>query len=180
MTAPDTAPEPHSAPRRGVPRAWWLALAVVLVVDQVTKSWAVNRLGDGSVIDLVGSLRFRLVYNRGMAFSRGEALGPLIGIVASIVIVVLARWLRRTEPGIRSVAVMAILGGATGNVIDRLTRAPGRMRGPVVDFVDLQWWPVFNVADAMITCGAVTLVVLSFVPQRNVPRTGDSEASTSQ
>jgi len=166
MTSPDTASAPHSAPRRGVPRVWWFALAIVLVVDQVTKSWAVERLGDGSIIRVVGSLQLRLVYNRGMAFSRGEALGPLIGIVASVVAVVLVVWMRRATPGVRSAAVMAILAGAVGNIIDRLIRSPGWMRGPVVDFVDVQWWPVFNVADAAITCGAVTLIVLSFAPQR--------------
>ncbi|MGA0064838.1 MAG: signal peptidase II [Ilumatobacteraceae bacterium] len=173
MTSPDTASAPHSAPRRGVPRAWWLALVIVLVADQVTKSWAVARLGDGSIIRLVGTLQLRLVYNRGMAFSRGEGLGPLIGLVASVVAVVLVVWLRRAAPGVRSAAVMAILAGAVGNVIDRLTRSPGWMRGPVVDFVDVQWWPVFNVADAAITCGAVTLVVLSFVPQRD----GESDSA---
>ncbi len=173
MTSPDTASAPHSAPRRGVPRAWWFALVIVLVADQVTKSWAVARLGDGSIIRLVGTLQLRLVYNRGMAFSRGEALGLLIGLVASVVAAVLVVWLRRAAPGVRSAAVMAILAGAVGNVIDRLTRSPGWMRGPVVDFVDVQWWPVFNVADAAITCGAVTLVVLSFVPQRD----GESDSA---
>lgn len=166
MTPADTASAPQSAPRRGVPKAWWLAVAIVLVLDQITKSWAVNRLGDGSVIKVVGSLQFRLVYNRGMAFSRGEGFGPLIGIVASVVVVVLVRWLRRAVPDVRAAAVMSIVVGATGNVIDRLTRAPGWMRGPVVDFVDVQWWPVFNIADAAITCGAVALIILSFVPQR--------------
>lgn len=177
MTPADTASAPQSAPRRGVPRAWWWAAAVVLVLDQVTKAWAVNRLGDGSVINIVGSLQFRLVYNRGMAFSRGEGFGPLIGIVASVVVVVLVRWLRRTKPDVRAIAVMSIAVGATGNVIDRLTRESGWMRGPVVDFVDVQWWPVFNVADAAITCGAVALIVLSFVPQRQAPASGTTESS---
>jgi len=177
MTPADTASAPQSAPRRGVPRSWWWTVALVLVLDQLTKAWAVNRLGDGSVIKIVGSLQFRLVYNRGMAFSRGEGFGPLIGIIASIVVVVLVRWLRRATPDVRALAVMSIAVGATGNVIDRLTRGSGWMRGPVVDFVDVQWWPVFNIADAAITCGAVALIVLSFVPQRRTPAADTTESS---
>ncbi|MFV0307944.1 MAG: signal peptidase II [Desertimonas sp.] len=135
--------------------------AVVLLLDQLTKHWAVNALADGHVIDVVGSLRFNLAFNRGMAFSRGTGLGPVIGIVALIVVVVLLVSIGRATSRWYPLAVGLIIGGALGNITDRLLRGEGWLRGGVVDFIDVQWWPIFNVADVGVTVGGALLLLTS-------------------
>ena len=151
---------------------------VVVALDQVTKWWALGRLSlagcaapDGC-IDLVGSLRFRLVENPGSAFSIGTNLGPLLGVVAGVVAVVLLGASRRADRWL-AFALGLVAGGAVGNLIDRVVRADdGWLSGDVVDFVDLQWWPVFNVADAAIVLGVITLVLLTLrqQPAEDAPR----------
>lgn len=136
--------------------------AAVIAVDQLTKWWALSALADGGSIGVLWTLRFSLVFNRGMAFSAGTGLGPVIGLVAIGVTVVLVRLAIRTEDRVQRAAIGAIVGGAVGNVIDRLLRGDAWLRGAVVDFIDLQWWPVFNVADMAVTLGAVTLAVRAF------------------
>lgn len=138
---------------------------IVLVLDIITKWWAVQRLSDGSAIDLVGSLRFYLVYNRGMAFSAGTNLGPMIGLLAIVVVVILLRNLKKVDNLLSLIATGSIIGGASGNVVDRIFRGDGFMSGAVIDFIDLQWWPVFNIADIGIVCGAIAMAAsLLFFP----------------
>jgi signal peptidase II len=106
------------------------------------------------------TLRFHLTFNSGMAFSRGRGLGPIIGVVALVVVVVLLLSLRRQGSKLATVAVALVIGGAAGNVADRLFRnGDGFLRGEVVDFIDLQWWPVFNVADSAIVVGVALLAL---------------------
>lgn len=136
--------------------------ATVATVDQLTKWWALSALGSGETIEVLWTLRFVLVFNRGMAFSAGTSLGPLIGVVALVVTFVLVRLAARTADLVQRLAIGLIVGGAIGNVIDRLFRGDAWMRGAVVDFIDLQWWPVFNVADMGVTCGAVLLAFRAF------------------
>jgi signal peptidase II len=147
-------------------RSWWpvsVLIAVVWVVlDQLTKHWAVNELADGRTVELVWTLRFNLAFNSGMAFSQAEGIGPVIGAVALVVVVVLLVSLRRQESLLSAVAVGLIVGGASGNLIDRLVRGEGWLRGSVVDFIDLQWWPIFNIADIGITVGGALLIVGAF------------------
>lgn len=141
---------------------WSLAAAIVvclLVLDQVTKTWALNRLDAGRIIDVVWTLRFNLAFNTGMAFSRGPGMGPIIGVVSVIVVTVLIISLRRSTSTLRTVASASIIGGALGNIVDRLFRGEGWMRGAVVDFIDFQWWPIFNIADMAIVLGGVALVI---------------------
>lgn len=142
-------------------RRLWLLVAIIVIVDQLTKHWALNRLSNGRTIDLVGSLRFNLAFNKGMAFSQGTGLGPIIGALAFVIVIVIVLWMRRSARGVAAVAAGLIVGGALGNLIDRLFRGEGWLRGAVVDFVDLQWFPVFNVADSAITIGALLMVVAS-------------------
>lgn len=141
-----------------------VALAVVLV-DQLTKSWAVHRLSDGRTIDLVGSLRLNLTFNTGAAFSRGAGLGPVIGIAAVVVVVALVWTGRSATSRAGAVAVGLVVGGALGNLLDRAFRAgpDGLLGGAVVDFIDLQWWPVFNVADSAIVVGGLLLILTAGV-----------------
>ena len=145
-------------------RARWPLLlsvaAAVLAVDQLTKAWAVGRLGDGEIIDLVGSLRLRLTMNYGSAFSLADGRGPLISLLALVVVAVLLRTGRHATRPAMALALGLVLGGAFGNLIDRAFReGDGFLGGGVVDFVDLQWWPVFNVADSAIVVGAVLLFI---------------------
>ena len=140
--------------------------AAIIALDQLTKHWALERLSDGRTIDLVGSLRFNLAFNTGMAFSAGSGSGAIIGAVALLIVVVLVVVARRIDSKLQLVLVGIVIGGAVGNVIDRLFRSTlpgmsdGFMSGAVVDFVDLQWWPVFNVADAAIVVGGISLALL--------------------
>lgn len=129
----------------------------VLGLDQLTKCWASGALEDRNV-DLFWTLRLHLVFNTGAAFSRGEGLGPLLSLLVLVVLVLLVRQGARTEDRVARLAVGAILGGAVGNLADRAFRSgDGFLGGAVVDFVDLQWWPVFNLADATIVVAGVVL-----------------------
>jgi signal peptidase II len=133
--------------------------AAVVAVDHLTKWWALRELRTRD-IDLVGSLRLHLVHNNGAAFGLGSRFAPLIALLAVVVVVGVVGWGRGLRSRVPQVAVAAIVGGAVGNLLDRLLRdGSGFMGGPVVDFIDLQWWPVFNVADMAVTIGAVVLAL---------------------
>jgi signal peptidase II len=86
-------------------------------------------------------------------------LGPIIGVAAVIVVSVLLVGLRREGSRLGDIASGMVIGGALGNVVDRLFRGDGWFHGSVVDFIDVQWWPIFNVADMAITIGGVLLVL---------------------
>lgn len=145
----------------------WLPVAVgVTVADQLTKHWAVNSLADRD-IDVVWTLRFHLSFNTGMAFSRGQNLGPVIGVVALVVVVALLLSLKRQPGRLTDIAVGMIIGGAIGNVLDRLFRGDAWLRGGVVDFIDFQWFPIFNVADMGVTVGGALLVLASWLVGRS-------------
>ena len=146
---------------RSATRRLWLLIAFIVAADHATKHWALNRLSNARTIDLIGSLRFNLAFNKGMAFSQATGAGPIIGALAFVVIIVIVLWLRRNAQGLAGVAAGLIVGGATGNLIDRLLRGDAWLRGAVVDFIDLQWWPIFNIADAAISTGAVLMIVAS-------------------
>ncbi len=134
---------------------------VVLVLDQASKSWALSALDGGRIIDVVGSLRFELAFNTGASFGMGSGrgIGPWVTVIAMGMVLALALGsTSRTTLG--AVAAGLIGGGAVGNLIDRAVRGDqGFMHGAVVDFIDLQWWPVFNVADMGVVVGAILLVV---------------------
>ena len=131
----------------------------VVAADQLTKWWARHVLAHRT-IHLIWTLRLALTTNRAGAFGLGGSLVPFFALAAIAVAVVAAT----IGSGIRrprvAVTVGLVLGGAVGNLTDRVVRAPGGLRGSVVDFIDLRWWPVFNVADAAITIGCVALVLL--------------------
>ena len=137
-----------------------LAVGVV-AVDQLTKHWALGRLDDGDVIHVIWTLQFNLAFNSGMAFGRAQGLGPVIAIVATIVIVWLLLSIRRASSRSSTVAIGLVIGGAAGNLVDRVFRGDV-LRGSVVDFIDFQWFPIFNVADVAINVGGA-LLILGFV-----------------
>ena len=146
-----------------------LVLAVISAVvslDQITKWWALEALGSARVIELVWTLRLRLVFNTGAAFGRFENLGPLLGVAAGVVVIGLLISPRLAEGRTESFAVGCIAGGALGNLSDRLFRSEtGLLGGAVIDFIDVQWWPVWNVADMAIVTGATVLICCSWYRQ---------------
>ena len=141
-------------------RTSWIgigAAVAILVLDILTKGWAVSALSDGRDIHIFWTLHFALTHNEGMAFSTGTNIGPFIGMLAIVVIAILLATMRKQSSAMSLVATGCIIGGATGNVLDRVFRGTGFMNGAVVDFIDLRWWPVFNVADIGIVCGAIAV-----------------------
>jgi signal peptidase II len=136
------------------------SVAVVLVLDQVSKHWAVDRLKGQAPIDVVWTLRFNYAENTGMAFSKGSGSGRFIALVVVAIVVVLLVVARRMTSWLQLVLVGVVIGGALGNLLDRIFRAgSGFLTGGVVDFIDLQWWPIFNVADAAVVVGGIALAL---------------------
>ena len=144
--------------RRHAPAAL-LAAAALVLLDQLTKWWALEVLDGGRIIDLVWTLRLRLVFNTGAAFGSFEGLGPPLGIAAAVVAAALLLNRRLASNRGSAVAAGCIAGGALGNLADRLFRSDdGFLQGAVVDFIDVQWWPVWNVADMGVVLGGAALV----------------------
>lgn len=142
----------------------WQLLSVcfgVLLIDQLTKAWAVDALVDSTIDGPFGSA-LRLVYNRGSAFSIGEGLGPLFGVLAIVVSIAMFWVVRHVESRLVVLGLGLIQGGAIGNVIDRLFRdGDGFLGGAVIDFLEVgDWWPVFNFADVAIVVGGVIVALL--------------------
>jgi len=138
-----------------------VALAVV-AVDVVTKVAVVAHLAGEPPIELVGEwLRLTYVRNPGAAFSLGGGLTVVFSLVAIGVSIAIIRVAPRLGSLGWAVALGGILGGAVGNLIDRLFRAPGVFRGYVVDWIQVPNFPVFNIADSAIVCSAALMVVLS-------------------
>jgi signal peptidase II len=173
----------HAAPLSGPPGspdhlrrhriAFFLAAAVVVALDQVTKHLALNELADGPV-DVVGSLRLNLTFNSGASFGIGSGRTVVITAVASVVVLILVRMGWRADRPLWATGLGVVLGGASGNLVDRLLRAgDGVGAGRVVDFIDLQWWPVFNVADAALWVGIGLLFVSSWREHDDEPEEVD-------
>ncbi|MFM1761364.1 MAG: signal peptidase [Actinomycetota bacterium] len=148
-----------------------LISAVIVLLDQVSKAWALRDLADGRIIHVIWTMQLNLTYNRGMAFSRGTGIGPIIGVIGLVVVALLLLSLRRADNALTRVATGLIIGGAIGNILDRLFRGSGWMRGAVIDFIDFQWWPVFNIADMAIMIGAATMVVAMLKYNSQINRT---------
>ena len=133
---------------------------VVLTLDIATKHLAVDRLSASDPVDVVdGVLKLRLVRNSGAAFGAASGLTVVLSLVAAAVIVAILRVARVLRSAWWAVALGLVLGGALGNLTDRVFRAPGFLRGHVVDFLQLPNWPIFNVADMCINVAAVLIVV---------------------
>ena len=128
---------------------------VVVTADQVTKSLAVSRLSAGPV-HLIGPFAFVLTYNTGVSFSIASGLTLPIILIVVVVVAVLAYFGRTVPNTAAAVGVGMILGGAVGNLADRVFRGH---HGAVVDFIRSGFWPTFNLADSAIVCGCVVLAV---------------------
>jgi signal peptidase II len=158
--APDAEVSPH-APRRRQSLLLSVA-AVVLTLDIVTKVLAVNLLTPGQPVPIIGdTVTWTLVRNSGAAFSMATGYTWMLTVIASAVVVGIFWMGRRLVSTWWAIGLGMILGGAMGNLVDRFFRAPGPLRGHVVDFLSIGWWPVFNVADPSVVGGAILLVTLS-------------------
>lgn len=143
-------------------RTFWVVCAVVAIVaaDQLTKALVVSNLTEGEPRNIIGStVTFDLARNSGSAFSRFRGYTPILAVLAIVITFLIARAVRQATDRWTMVGLVLVLGGALGNLADRLFRSPGFLRGHVVDFVSVGWWPVFNLADSCITIGAIILVV---------------------
>jgi len=137
--------------------------AFAYVLDLITKVLVVEKLEGRDPIEVIGTwLQFRAVRNPGAAFGIGEALTIVFTAIAVIVIVVIIRIARRLYSTPWAIALGMLLGGALGNLTDRVFRSPGVFRGHVVDFIAPAHFAVFNLADTAIVCGGVLIVALSF------------------
>ena len=145
-----------------------MVAVTVTALDQWTKNWAVSTMrprmvtaGEGP-IQLAGTwLQLTYTENTGAAFSLGTGVTWIFSLIAIIVVIVIIRTATRLGSMWWAVALGGLLGGAIGNLIDRLTRAPGVGRGYVVDFIQLPYWPVFNVADMCVVGAAILMVALT-------------------
>lgn len=172
------------------PRLIWVTLGVallVILIDQLTKAWALAvlqpRLASGEgPIEVVGQwFRLTFVENTGAGFGIGAGFTWLFALIAAVVAIVIIRTATRLGSMPWAIALGGLLGGAVGNLIDRLVRAPGfgeEYAGPgqgyVVDFFQLPYWPVFNVADMAIVGSAILMVILTV---RGVDMSGKPRAS---
>ena len=162
------APQPTS---EGLPAGFFRAgplvmvaiAAVIVAVDQVTKVLAVAGLEGGQPIRIVGdTVRLVLLRNPGAAFSLGTGSTAVLSVLATVVVLGLLWFSRRVHSRWWAWGLGLILGGAAGNLVDRFVRSPGVLRGHVVDFVSVGWWPVFNVADSCLVAGVIVVAVAVF------------------
>ena len=145
---------------------WTILSLIVIVLDQITKHMASANLMMFDPVAIMPMLNFTLMHNEGAAFSFLSDAGGwqrwFFSILAFVVSIILIVWIKKLKPEERALAISLalILGGAIGNLIDRLRF------GYVVDFIDVYYndmhWPAFNIADSAISVGAVLMIILSF------------------
>jgi signal peptidase II len=141
------------------------AVGAIVAVDQLTKAWAVATLADGPTQVFGDTVKLELARNSGSAFSRFQGYTPVLAILAIVITTLIARAVRHASDRWVIIGLVLVLGGALGNLTDRLARSPGFLRGYVVDFVSVGWWPLFNVADSCVTIGAIVLVIRTMFPR---------------
>lgn len=151
------APGPQVGRRR---RLWPLTAvvgAVTVAIDAATKALALR----GDSVDLVAGVSVRVMHNAGAAFSLGTGITPVFTLLATAVVVGIGWYSRRVASRGWAVALGLIAGGATGNLVDRLIRPPGFARGAVVDWISVDWFSTFNLADSALFFGVVLALWLS-------------------
>lgn len=160
-----TGPQIPTAPPAPQPRRTRLLLtvaALAFLIDVASKVLVVAVVEGRQPLRLLGGgLLLRVSRNTGAAFSFAEGATVVFTAVALVVVVVILRVARRLRSTGWAVSLGLLLGGATGNLLDRLLRAPGPGRGAVVDFLDFRVWPSFNAADSAIVTGGLLAVLLS-------------------
>ena len=162
----DSAPAPRQPYR--IPALTAAVTLIVVAADQWTKRWALSELTGREPRHVVWTLQWNLTRNSGMAFSKAQGIGPLIGVVAMVVVLWLAWSSRKLTGRLTTVAAGLIAGGALGNLADRLFRGGHPLRGSVIDFIDFQWFPIFNIADMAIDIGGALFVLWTILAHRTV------------
>lgn len=153
----------------------------VAVLDQLTKIWAVAALEEGRGVPVLGeTVQLLLIRNPGAAFSFATDATPLLSLLATAVVIGLVWYSRKVEEPWWGTGLGLVLGGAAGNLVDRLVRAPGFLHGHVVDFVSVGWWPIFNVADSALTVGVVVIAVAVLLGKDPQPSKAAEKAVTSK
>ena len=150
-------------------RGAWLfgVAALVVAIDQITKAIVVANLREDESIRAIGGvLSWTLQRNPGSAFGLFRHLPVVFTVLAFAIAIVIVVRAPRVQDALTAVALGLVLGGAVGNLVDRIARAPGVFRGRVIDFIDLHWWPVFNAADSAVVIGAALLLIASFRNER--------------
>ncbi len=143
-----------------------LTAFVIIILDQITKYWAQEYLlprresGEGPIVLLNGLLKFTYAENTGAAFSIGTGLTWVFTTIALVVVVIIIKYSRKLGSVAWALALGGLLGGAVGNLIDRMFRAPGPFRGFVVDFIQLPYWAIFNIADMAVVISGVSIAIL--------------------
>lgn len=158
---PETDAEPSLGSRRALALGGGTA-AIVIIVDRLTKLWALNALADGDIVPIEGILGFELAFNTGAAYGLFKGGGSVIAIGALVATALIIYALRSVDRRFEAVTLGAIMGGALGNLIDRVARGPGLFDGAVVDWIETPLWPNFNIADSAIVVGAVLLILATF------------------
>ena len=139
----------------------------VWVLDLATKLWAVNTLSDRSNIKVIGDFfQLTLVRNPGAAFSVAEGATIFLTLFGFLVMGVIFYYSTKITSKGWSVVLGLAMGGILGNLVDRVFREPGALRGHVIDWLQIPNWPVFNIADSAIVSAAVLSMILSL---RNIP-----------
>ncbi len=157
-TVPETGADLKPAPRRAYAFAV-TAAAFVVLLDRITKLWALNALADGHVVVFKDVLEFELAFNTGAAYGLFRGGGSIIAVAAFIATGLILYALRSVERRFEAITLGVIMGGALGNLIDRIVRGPGWFDGAVVDWIATPLWPNFNIADSAISVGAVLLIL---------------------
>ena len=152
--------------------------AFVLAADIITKALVVVHLREGQPVHVVGDvLMLDLLRNAGAAFSVGAGDTIVFTAIAVAVVAYIARTARNLRSTGWAITLGLLLGGALGNLGDRIFRAPGFLRGNVVDWIELtRYWPVFNLADSAIVCGGILTVLLALLGYRLDGTHGDRSA----
>lgn len=135
----------------------------IVVADQLVKWWVVATLPGSPIVLIEDFLQLRYLTNKGAAFSMLEGSGSIIALVAIAAAIFIVLVSGRLEFRREAVALGLILGGAVGNLLDRIFRGDGFLDGGVVDFIDFSFFPAFNVADSAITIGAGLAILLAFL-----------------
>lgn len=147
---------------------------IVVALDQATKVIVVATMREGQSIPVVeGVLHWTFQRNPGAAFGLFTSLPVLFTVLASAIAVGILIYARRVGDPATAASLGLILGGALGNLADRVTRPPGVFRGHVIDFIDLRVWPVFNLADSAVVVGAVLLIWAQYRQERPARDAGD-------
>ncbi|MFK8908468.1 signal peptidase II [Streptomyces sp. YS-3] len=164
VEGPDGAAAPGERPRGGRRIAVLFAVALfAYLLDLGSKMLVVARLEHHEPIDVVGDLlKLEAIRNPGAAFGMGEAFTVIFTVIAATVILVIVRLARKLYSLPWAIALGLLLGGALGNLTDRIFRSPGVFEGAVVDFIAPAHFAVFNLADSAIVCGGFLIVILSF------------------